>query len=85
MHNDIISVSCPICGRQVEWNEKSPFRPFCSKRCQFIDFGEWIEEERGISSDAQPTESNDGVIKNLLILQEHYKMILKTFQAPKLY
>ena len=38
-------VNCPTCGRKVIWNESSPFRPFCSKRCQLIDLGEWAAEE----------------------------------------
>lgn len=43
-------VSCPQCGRQVIWSPQSPFRPFCSKVCQLIDFGEWAEEEKRIPS-----------------------------------
>ena len=39
--NEITTVPCPICHKSVEWSEKSPFRPFCSKRCQLIDLGEW--------------------------------------------
>lgn len=30
-------VNCPTCGKTVVWGEQSPFRPFCSKRCQLID------------------------------------------------
>ncbi|MDU5697815.1 MAG: DNA gyrase inhibitor YacG, partial [Haemophilus parainfluenzae] len=26
-------------------------RPFCSKRCQLIDLGEWAAEEKAIPSD----------------------------------
>lgn len=39
------TVNCPTCGKPVIWNETSPFRPFCSKRCQLIDLGEWAAEE----------------------------------------
>jgi endogenous inhibitor of DNA gyrase (YacG/DUF329 family) len=28
----------------VEW-EGNPHRPFCSERCQLIDFGSWVDEE----------------------------------------
>lgn len=46
-------VKCPTCGKAVEWSEKSPFRPFCSKRCQLIDLGTWANEEKRIpGSDA---------------------------------
>ena len=41
-------VKCPTCGKPVEWSTKSPFRPFCSKRCQLIDLGEWASEEKRI-------------------------------------
>ena len=30
---------------------KVNFRPFCSKRCQLIDLGEWAAEEKAIPSD----------------------------------
>ena len=39
-------VNCPGCGKAVIWNETSPYRPFCSKRCQLIDLGEWAAEEK---------------------------------------
>ncbi|MFC0989169.1 DNA gyrase inhibitor YacG [Pasteurella multocida] len=48
MTDDIFSVPCPICQKQVEWSDKSPFRPFCCKRCQLIDLGEWAAEEKAI-------------------------------------
>lgn len=31
--------------------QESQFRPFCSKRCQLIDLGEWAAEEKAIPSD----------------------------------
>jgi endogenous inhibitor of DNA gyrase (YacG/DUF329 family) len=47
-----VSVACPICQKQVHWNEDSVFRPFCSERCQLIDLGEWASGNRSIPSDA---------------------------------
>ncbi|UUM30223.1 DNA gyrase inhibitor YacG [Vibrio japonicus] len=44
----ITVVPCPQCGADVEWGEQSPYRPFCSKKCQMIDFGEWADEENSI-------------------------------------
>jgi endogenous inhibitor of DNA gyrase (YacG/DUF329 family) len=35
----------------VEWNEKSPFRPFCSERCRLIDLGAWAGEDHRIPGD----------------------------------
>ena len=46
-----LTVSCPTCNTQVLWGEQSPFRPFCSKRCQLIDLGEWADEEKRIAGD----------------------------------
>lgn len=57
--SDIISVNCPICDKPICWSEQSPFRPFCSKRCQIIDLGEWAAEERQIPLCGDPTDSED--------------------------
>jgi endogenous inhibitor of DNA gyrase (YacG/DUF329 family) len=43
-------VSCPTCGKKVEWAEKNKFRPFCSDRCKQIDLGAWAEEKYVIPS-----------------------------------
>ncbi|MQK22296.1 DNA gyrase inhibitor YacG, partial [Escherichia coli] len=43
-------VNCPTCGKPVVWNAQSLYRPFCSKRCQLIDLGEWAAEEKRIPS-----------------------------------
>ncbi|WP_348708575.1 DNA gyrase inhibitor YacG [uncultured Pseudoalteromonas sp.] len=43
-------VNCPTCKSKVEWSEQSPHRPFCSKRCQLIDLGEWSFENNKISN-----------------------------------
>ncbi|MBF0750750.1 MULTISPECIES: DNA gyrase inhibitor YacG [unclassified Pasteurella] len=51
MSEEIIEVPCPICRKAVIWTTQSPFRPFCSKRCQLIDLGEWAAEEKAIPSD----------------------------------
>lgn len=41
-------VDCPTCKTKVVWNSQSEYRPFCSKRCQLIDLGEWSEEQKVI-------------------------------------
>lgn len=48
MTDEIMTVNCPICGKSVVWGEQSPYRPFCCKRCQLIDLGEWADEEKRI-------------------------------------
>jgi len=39
------SVACPRCGKQVAWEPKNPWRPFCSERCKLFDLGAWATEE----------------------------------------
>lgn len=46
----VTTVKCPNCGKPVEWTEKSPYRPFCSKRCRQIDLGAWADEEYRVPS-----------------------------------
>ena|GEM_PF-23764 len=45
-----MKVDCPTCKTSVEWTSASEFRPFCSKRCQLIDLGQWANEENAIPS-----------------------------------
>ncbi len=46
----LTTVPCPTCRKTVIWSaEKSPYRPFCCKRCQLIDLGEWATEEKAIA------------------------------------
>ncbi|SFT98831.1 hypothetical protein SAMN05192562_103580 [Kosakonia arachidis] len=51
-------VNCPTCRKSVVWGEISPFRPFCSKRCQLIDLGEWAAEEKRIASSDELSDSD---------------------------
>jgi uncharacterized protein len=41
-------IPCPQCKKTVLWNDDFPQRPFCSKRCQLIDLGDWVEEKFAI-------------------------------------
>ncbi|MFB6435126.1 MAG: DNA gyrase inhibitor YacG [Candidatus Malihini olakiniferum] len=50
MDNESFTVRCPTCKKPVKWGENSPYRPFCNKRCQLIDLGEWADEEKRIQS-----------------------------------
>ncbi|QIZ49927.1 DNA gyrase inhibitor YacG [Dickeya zeae] len=58
MDNEMTVVKCPICTKPVEWSENSPYRPFCSKRCQLIDLGEWADEEKRIPSAEDISDSD---------------------------
>lgn len=53
-----LSVSCPTCKKEVIMNETSPFRPFCSKRCRDIDFGEWATEGYKINNENNDEDEN---------------------------
>ena len=57
--SDVTTVNCPTCQKTVIWDELSPWRPFCSKRCQLIDLGEWAAEEKRIPSSGDLNESED--------------------------
>jgi len=45
--------------RHLRYSIHCPFRPFCSKRCQLIDLGEWAAEEKRIPSSGDLSESDD--------------------------
>ncbi|EOI6869544.1 DNA gyrase inhibitor YacG [Yersinia enterocolitica] len=59
METEVIEVNCPTCGKIVVWGEQSPYRPFCCKRCQLIDLGEWADEEKRISSNGELSDSDE--------------------------
>lgn len=51
-----MKVDCPQCQKSIEWDSSNPHRPFCSKRCQLIDLGEWAEENHAIPVKDQQSE-----------------------------
>ncbi|NHB96798.1 DNA gyrase inhibitor YacG [Photorhabdus stackebrandtii] len=57
--SELLTIECPTCGKSVVWGEISPYRPFCSKRCQLIDLGEWANEEKRISSQSENSDCDD--------------------------
>ncbi|WP_088329963.1 DNA gyrase inhibitor YacG [Lacimicrobium sp. SS2-24] len=70
-----MKVNCPTCNKDVEWGEVSPYRPFCSKKCQLIDLGEWANEEKAIpvkdsQQGAMGTEMDIEEIEAMLSKQE---------------
>ena len=60
----VSQVQCPTCRKPVEWSEKSPFRPFCSKRCQLIDLGEWANEEKRIPAQNQDPDGGNSAFED---------------------
>jgi endogenous inhibitor of DNA gyrase (YacG/DUF329 family) len=59
MSEEIVVVNCPTCNAPVKWGAQSPYRPFCSKRCQLIDLGEWADEEKRIPSNDELSDSDN--------------------------
>lgn len=52
-----MKVNCPTCKNSIEWSTENTFRPFCSKRCQLIDLGEWASESYKVAqATATPKE-----------------------------
>jgi endogenous inhibitor of DNA gyrase (YacG/DUF329 family) len=51
-------VKCPTCGKEVEF-EGNEFRPFCSERCQLLDFGAWADEEYNLPAEASEITEQD--------------------------
>lgn len=45
-----LTVECPTCKKSVAWKSENSHRPFCSKRCQLIDLGDWSDESNTIST-----------------------------------
>lgn len=50
-------ITCPICRQRLarDWAEK-PWAPFCSKRCQMVDLGQWFDESYIVD---RPLEDDD--------------------------
>ena len=68
-----MEVKCPICTKSVVWSPQSEYRPFCSKKCQLIDLGEWAGEDRKIAGkpaqDATPQAMGIEEIEAMLAQQ----------------
>ena len=52
-----MKVNCPTCQKKVVWDKQSLYRPFCCKRCQLIDLGEWADEEKRIKGESVSPEN----------------------------
>ena len=44
-------LACPTCEKLFD-SETTEAMPFCSKRCQMVDLGRWLDEEHGIPYDS---------------------------------
>lgn len=60
-----MKVDCPTCQRAIEWTSENPFRPFCSKKCQLIDLGQWANESHAIPCSPE-TDNNPDIDPELI-------------------
>lgn len=51
-------VKCPTCSKSTEY-EGNEYRPFCSKRCQLIDFGAWADGEYALPAETTSLTEED--------------------------
>ena len=51
-------VKCMTCEKMTEYTGNE-FRPFCSERCQLIDFGAWADEEFILPAENSPLSEED--------------------------
>jgi uncharacterized protein len=59
-------VKCPSCGKDVVY-EENEFRPFCSRRCQLLDFGAWADEQYSLPAESSsPSEEEIAEIEKAL-------------------
>lgn len=49
-------ISCPQCGKEMVWDTRNAWRPFCSERCKLIDLGQWASESYRIPETNQESE-----------------------------
>ena len=55
------NMKCSTCNKNFDdkkSNERSPFWPFCSKRCKMVDLGKWVNEEYKIPIRQAPSEED---------------------------
>lgn len=53
-------VACPTCKKVLRWTVENEFRPFCSERCQLIDFGAWVDEKHTIPGEQSFDDRDSG-------------------------
>jgi hypothetical protein len=54
--------TCPICD-EPRVRADTPYRPFCSERCQLVDLGRWLNEDYRIPGEpvAESNGSDDAI------------------------
>lgn len=52
-------VACPSCKGPSRYAPDNPYRPFCSERCQGVDFGAWASERFRVQVAPDPDTDAD--------------------------
>ncbi|MCG8418001.1 MAG: DNA gyrase inhibitor YacG [Proteobacteria bacterium] len=58
-----MKAKCIICGEPCRGHEENELYPFCSRRCQLIDLGRWLDGDYripGNSIDEDDPDRSDG-------------------------
>ena len=53
-------VKCAECQKEFESEGVKSF-PFCSRRCQNLDLGRWMDERYGLPVESNSEESPDSI------------------------
>ncbi len=56
---------CPHCGRELAYDPRNPFRPFCSSKCRLLDLGAWANEELFIPGGPLSEDEDAGEVSTL--------------------
>lgn len=58
-------IQCPKCQKDCIYDEKNPYRPFCSARCKNVDTIAWADGTYNIEGrQADPEEILEEIQKN---------------------
>ena len=55
-------IACPACGKEAEWSQDNPWRPFCSERCKLIDLGAWASESYRVPDTERKPEDGEDLV-----------------------
>ncbi len=50
---------CPQCSKPAVIGPENRWRPFCSRQCKLIDFGDWLDEF-GLDPEMEIAETKTG-------------------------
>lgn len=53
-------ISCPICRRPFDPEGEAAVMPFCSRRCQEVDLGRWLDESYGLPVEGDEEAEPEG-------------------------